>query len=75
MADHPDRQPGGWPSTTAMQFLTRAQGRVAAMVAIVLLATGYAWLGKQYWHPVRSSLTFPLCCFDQISCFFLNRTT
>jgi adenylate cyclase len=48
-----------------MQFLTRAQGRVAAMVAIVLLATGYAWLGKQYWHPMRSSVfdayqrTFP----------------
>jgi site-specific recombinase XerC len=23
----------------------------------------------------NTMLTFPLCCFDQISCFFPNRTT
>ena len=57
---------------SGMPVITGTRVPIARILS--LLKEGYtlAEIQEQFDH---ISLTFPLCCFDQISCFFPNRTT
>ena len=52
----PEIQISGWSSSNAVQVLTRAQGRPAAIVVVVLLVLFHLSLGHRHWYSVRHAI-------------------